>query len=92
MTGETGLIGSHIVDLLIENGHEVLILDNLAKPTHLQGKPAWINPKTEFLFGDVRERADLDRDSILKFGIHELHLASLIIMWVFLAFLFSIYP
>ena len=61
VTGGAGLIGSHIVDLLIENDHEVRILDNLAKPTHLQGKPAWINPQAEFMVGDVRERADLDR-------------------------------
>ena len=61
VTGGAGLIGSHIVDLLIETCHEVRILDNLAKPTHLQGKPAWINPKAEFIYGDVRERADLGR-------------------------------
>ena len=60
VTGGAGLIGSHIVDLLIENGHQVRILDNLAKPTHLQGKPTWINTKADFMIGDVRERADLD--------------------------------
>ena len=60
VTGGAGLIGSHIVDLLIEKGHQVRILDNLAKPTHLQGKPTWINPKAEFMEGDVRRREDLD--------------------------------
>ena len=61
VTGGAGLIGSHIVDLLIEQGHHVRILDNLAKPTHLNGKPAWISPKAEFVLGDVRNRDDLDR-------------------------------
>lgn len=61
VTGGAGLIGSHIVDLLLENGHQVRILDNLAQPTHLKGKPEWINPFAEFLYGDVRKREDLDR-------------------------------
>lgn len=61
VTGGAGLIGSHIVDLLIAKGHQVRILDNLARPTHLHGKPSWVNPLAEFLEGDVRSREDLDR-------------------------------
>lgn len=61
VTGGAGLIGSHIVDLLIANGHQVRILDNLARPTHLKGKPAWVNPNADFQEGDVRSREDLDR-------------------------------
>jgi dTDP-L-rhamnose 4-epimerase len=60
VTGGAGLIGSHIVDLLIEKGHRVVVLDNLAKPTHLKGKPDWIHPQAEFRLGDVRSREDLD--------------------------------
>lgn len=56
VTGGAGLIGSHIVDLLIAIGHQVRILDNLAKPTHLKGMPAWVNPQAEFILGDVRSR------------------------------------
>lgn len=37
------------------------ILDNLARPTHLHGRPDWIHPEAEFVLGDVRERDDLDR-------------------------------
>jgi dTDP-L-rhamnose 4-epimerase len=61
VTGGAGLIGSHIVDLLISKGHHVRVLDSLAKPTHLKGMPAWINPQAEFILGDVRSREDLDR-------------------------------
>lgn len=61
VTGGAGLIGSHIVDLLIEKGHEVVILDNLAKPTHLKGQPGWINQRAEFIEGDVRRREDWER-------------------------------
>jgi dTDP-L-rhamnose 4-epimerase len=55
ITGGAGLIGSHIADLLLEKGHQVRILDSLARPTHLHGKPDWISPQTEFILGDVRE-------------------------------------
>ncbi len=61
VTGGAGLIGSHIVDLLLQKGHSVRILDNLAKPTHLKGKPDWISPEVEFILGDVRNREDLDQ-------------------------------
>jgi dTDP-L-rhamnose 4-epimerase len=61
VTGGAGLIGSHIVDMLLADGHQVRILDNLAKPTHLMGKPAWIADGVEFIEGDVRSRDDLDR-------------------------------
>ena len=61
VTGGAGLIGSHIVDLLIQKGHQVRILDNLATPTHLHGKPAWVASQAEFMLGDVRSREDLDR-------------------------------
>ncbi|MCU0897815.1 MAG: NAD-dependent epimerase/dehydratase family protein, partial [Burkholderiales bacterium] len=33
VTGGAGLIGSHIVDLLLQRGHSVRILDSLARPT-----------------------------------------------------------
>jgi dTDP-L-rhamnose 4-epimerase len=61
VTGGAGLIGSHIVDLLIQKGHQAVILDNLAKPTHLKGRPGWINPQAEFIQGDVRSQEDLRR-------------------------------
>lgn len=61
VTGGAGLIGSHIVDLLRQKGHQVRILDNLSKPTHLHGKPDWVPADTEFLLGDVRSRDDWDR-------------------------------
>lgn len=61
VTGGAGLIGSHIVDLLLQRGHSVRILDSLARPTHLRGRPDWISPKAEFVQGDVRHREDLDR-------------------------------
>lgn len=59
VTGGAGLIGSHLVDLLIETGYEVTILDNLEPGTHRPGKPAWLNPKARFIQGDIRNDSDL---------------------------------
>ncbi len=59
VTGGAGLIGSHIVDLLIKEGWKVRILDNLEPQTHREGKPAWVAPEAEFVEGDVRDRATM---------------------------------
>jgi len=55
VTGGAGLIGSHIVDLLVKEGWHVRILDNLEPQTHKFGKPAWINPQAEFRQGNVQD-------------------------------------
>ena len=55
VTGGAGLIGSHIVDLLLREGWTVRILDNLELQTHKNGKPEWVNPKAEFRQGFVQD-------------------------------------
>jgi len=55
VTGGAGLIGSHIVDLLITEGYSVRILDNLEPNTHKFGKPQWVNPAAEFRQGNVQD-------------------------------------
>ncbi len=59
--GGAGFIGSHTVDALRQRGFEIRILDNLSKPVHLKGRPAYLPPEAEFIEGDVR-----DRDVLLK--------------------------
>jgi dTDP-L-rhamnose 4-epimerase len=61
VTGGAGFIGSHTVDLLLERGHEVRILDSLQPRVHPHGKPAWVPPEAEFLHGDVADPRDLSR-------------------------------
>src|SRR5437762_10800083 len=56
VTGAAGLIGSHVVDLLVREGWQVRALDNLEPQTHRRGKPAWINSNAEFVQGDIRNR------------------------------------
>tara|TARA_Y100000590_G_scaffold86011_1_gene96296 strand:+ start:7452 stop:8564 length:1113 start_codon:yes stop_codon:yes gene_type:complete len=61
VTGGAGLIGSHIVDKLIEQGHEVTILDNLDSQTHPKGKPSWIPKEARFIEGDVNNYDDVKK-------------------------------
>src|ERR1700719_4024796 len=56
VTGGAGLIGSHVTDLLVNQGWQLRLLDNLEPNTHRRGKPAWINPRAEFIEGDLRNR------------------------------------
>jgi dTDP-L-rhamnose 4-epimerase len=60
VTGGAGLIGSHLADLLVREGWQVRILDNLEPNTHKRGKPAWINGDAEFIEGDLRDRSTIE--------------------------------
>lgn len=44
VVGGAGFIGSHVVDLYIKEGHEVVIIDDLSK-----GKKQNVNPKAKFV-------------------------------------------
>ncbi len=48
VTGGAGFIGSHVVDLLVENKHEVIVVDNLSS-----GKKQNLNPKIRFYQEDI---------------------------------------
>jgi len=50
VTGGAGFIGSNIADLLIENGYEVVIVDNLST-----GKEEFINKKAIFYKKDITD-------------------------------------
>ena len=61
VTGGAGFIGSHTVDLLLEKGHRVKILDSLQQRVHPRGKPVYVPKEVEFIHGDVRSREDMNR-------------------------------
>lgn len=61
VTGGAGFIGSHTVDLLIERGYDVRILDNLQSRVHPRGRPGYLHPSAEFIQGNVADRADLGK-------------------------------
>ena len=53
VTGGAGFIGSHLVDALVDRGHRVKILDAVVQQVHGDSGPQYVNPKAEFLRGDV---------------------------------------
>ena len=63
VTGGAGFIGSHTVVSLVENGHEVTILDNLvnSSPIAVKRVEEIVGRKIPFYECDIRDREGLER-------------------------------
>ncbi len=59
VTGGAGFIGSHTVDLLLDRGYDVTILDALQPRVHPHGLPSYVSPRARFLRGDVANPRDM---------------------------------
>jgi len=70
VTGGAGFIGSHLVDKLIEQGHRVIVIDNLSS-----GKKENLNPEADFHNLDI---CDFDKiKSLFKDIDYVFHLAAI---------------
>ena len=70
VTGGAGFIGSHLVDKLIEEGHKVVVIDNLST-----GKKESINPRADFHNLDI---CDFEKNKSLYQNVdYVFHLAAI---------------
>jgi dTDP-L-rhamnose 4-epimerase len=56
VTGGAGFIGSHIVDELLADQHDVVVVDDLDPAAH-DGVPGGLDERASYLWGDVRDAA-----------------------------------
>jgi dTDP-L-rhamnose 4-epimerase len=74
VTGGAGFVGSHTVDALLRDGHEVRVFDKLTPQVHPRGElPDYLSPEAEFIRGDVCDleavrRAVAGVDSVFHFA------------------------
>lgn len=64
VTGGAGFIGSHLTDRLLEEGHEVTVVDNLCGGWMKNLQKATENPRFRFIQADIRNREALDFSGI----------------------------
>jgi len=64
VTGGAGFVGSHTVDLLVERGYDVTVLDSLVPQVHGGKRPDYLNKDVEYHFDDISE---LGTDGLTKF-------------------------
>src|SRR3954453_15369405 len=65
ITGGAGFIGSHLADLLLEQGHSVIALDNLSTGQHRNIEHLLGRPDFEFVLGSILN-ADLVDDVVSR--------------------------
>jgi UDP-glucose 4-epimerase len=58
VTGGAGFIGSNLVQLLLKEGHDVTVLDNLSSGYRVNLRPF---PEAQLIVGDVRDVSIVDR-------------------------------
>ncbi len=72
VTGGAGFIASHVADAYIEEGHEVVIVDNLST-----GSKKNLNPKAKFIRMDIQDKGIIDLINQEKFDLLNHHAAQM---------------
>lgn len=72
VTGGAGFIGSNVVDAFIEQGHEVVIIDNM-----ITGQQENINPKATFYKMDIRDEKVFEVFEKEQFDVVDHHAAQM---------------
>jgi dTDP-L-rhamnose 4-epimerase len=54
VTGAAGFIGSHVADVLVADGHDVVGVDSVHPFAHRR-MPEYLNPSVEYLWADLRD-------------------------------------
>src|SRR5437879_1588240 len=55
VTGGAGFIGCHLVERLLRDGHEVIIVDNLKRPSETRLHPLLASDRLTLVQADVRQ-------------------------------------
>lgn len=71
VTGGAGFIGSHVCDLLIDNGYRVFVFDNLST-----GKKSYVNKKADFKHIDITNFKKVNENIVKIKPDYVLHLAA----------------
>ena len=74
ITGGAGFIGSHLTDLLISQGHEVIVLDDLSTGRHDNIRQHLDDPRFDFVLGSVLQ--DHLTDQVMRRCDVVVHLAA----------------
>jgi len=62
VTGGAGFIGSHVVDELVDQGHDVVVIDAMSATVH-PSPPTYLNPAARYITADVGD-VDAWRDGL----------------------------